>query len=735
MIEKSILVLFFCAMFYVVYFDDTKYDSSDIESKDIFLSNILFLKKKIDYQRRVSFESVKGENGKERKFNPKLEMFKNNEKYKQCVIDESDQYYIDHKLINKWEKSWEEKEFNVFRGLLEENGAFQKFSIKYKILEDSPVWDLGGKDAEVDEFMLDVTRYLNSFIKIDSVNVFTVKYLIEKDWRQPLKTMPVRRKLNIILETRGVIEKGSKVVDKGNLTINLKRTKGFWQIEHLKFDTMNRFYYNKSYSYQKSEEQKSFHGISHEEASKNYTAVDGNVLSLKQSNGLAFYNFDDQTSQLSSKAFQSLKIKDNIRYIKFHDFNHDGKKDLFVITFNKNKNYLGIIIYKKNDNKYQKVYEDNYTNVKLADDLSIEVLVADFNGNGYDDILIPFSEKSGKILHLKNLSGYIENRGYFLFKKKNNENFDQTLEFSDKKYSLVNWNKDSLSDLFILDPSNPKFYVYVNNNGSELQKVIERKFNVKAQKRSQITWEDLNNDGSDDLILSQFVWKESERFLSSCKDNWNAKISDKIKNNFITKGLYIFLRQEDNLIELELEKIKHNFYAIRDLGFFDFNKDGYQDIYIARGGWSGEIKYADISSLITRYEFLKLAALLKNMPSSFDDSKLYTSIVENEKILYQTRDKKVWTSYSAMGFVKDIVLKNHGDGTFSEFDYFLNIDETKDSMGVYMADINDDGTDDLILESKNKNHSVNKKIDFNFLLSEDIANEQEEKVAAYFDKK
>ena len=56
-------------------------------------------------------------------------------------------------------------------------------------------------------------------------------------------------------------------------------------------------------------------------------------------------------------------------------------------------------------------------------------------------------------------------------------------------------------------------------------------------------------------------------------------------------------------------------------------------------------------------------------------------------------------------------------------------------MGVYMADLNDDGTDDLILESKNKNHSMNKKIDFNFILSEDIANEQEDKVTAYFDKK
>jgi tetratricopeptide (TPR) repeat protein/peroxiredoxin len=201
------------------------------------------------------------------------------------------------------------------------------------------------------------------------------------------------------------------------------------------------------------------------------------------------------------------------------------------------------------------------------------------------------------------------------------------------------------------------------------------------------TWFDFDNDGKQDIYVAN-MWSAAGLRVSE-QTNFHEKDSEDIRALYRQHASGNSLYR--NLGNGKFENVSAK--AGVDMGrwawcsdAWDFDHDGYSDLYIANGYVSG-IDTRDVSSFFWRQ-------VVGKSPSSSNPSESYEHgwNAINELI----RSDSSWS-----GNERNVLYLNNHDGTFSEISGAVGLDFPDDSRSFVLADLDHDGRQEMILKNRN----------------------------------
>jgi hypothetical protein len=126
--------------------------------------------------------------------------------------------------------------------------------------------------------------------------------------------------------------------------------------------------------------------------------------------------------------------------------------------------------------------------------------------------------------------------------------------------------------------------------------------------------------------------------------------------------------------------------------FLDYNNDGYPDLMVSNGLWSGTDRSDEMASYFTRAVALgENGNLLNGLPSSTPRSR-FMEVLASYRGANGERP-------SMGGFQHKRLFRNNQDGTFTEIGYLAGVDSLADGYVVARADVDGDGKMDLIMRN------------------------------------
>jgi len=247
----------------------------------------------------------------------------------------------------------------------------------------------------------------------------------------------------------------------------------------------------------------------------------------------------------------------------------------------------------------------------------------------------------------------------------------------------ADFNNDGLKDLFFSgNQKNNKLYL---NKGKFKFKDISSVSNIEAKEKwsTGLTYTDINNDGLIDIYVCAAMKKENRSNMM-----------------FINMGV------DKNTGEINFQEMAKE-YGIDDSGnsmgavFFDYNKDGFMDLYVLNNEQNKSIPTNYRKKIIDGSAVSNDKLYKNNGNGTFTDVTIEAGItIEGFGLGLAIADINfdgwpdifVGNDYTT----NDLLYINNGDGTFSnQISKFIK-HQSMFSMGVDISDFNNDGYQDII---------------------------------------
>jgi tetratricopeptide (TPR) repeat protein len=201
-------------------------------------------------------------------------------------------------------------------------------------------------------------------------------------------------------------------------------------------------------------------------------------------------------------------------------------------------------------------------------------------------------------------------------------------------------------------------------------------------------WSDFDNDGKQDIYVAN-MWSAAGQRVSEQKI-FHEKAPENVRALYRrhARGNSLYHNEGDG----KFQNISQQ--AGVEMGrwswcsdFFDFDHDGYPDLYVANGYISGPDKQIDLGSFFWRQVVAK-------SPNDTTPALAYEHgwNALNELI----RSDSSWSGYE-----RNVMFANNRDGTFSEVSGAVGLDFPEDSRSFALADLDHDGRLEVILKNRN----------------------------------
>jgi hypothetical protein len=402
----------------------------------------------------------------------------------------------------------------------------------------------------------------------------------------------------------------------------------------------------------------------------------------------------------------------------FADFNNTGRQDVAINRFIasdqngiplKNTILPAQVAFYKNTEKGYVEQENKFGGADIYKK-PMPSAVADFNGDGLLDIYVgypgiqdfsQFSQLKKSTLKFQGL--YInDGKGGFI---DSTEKLDANVT---KNYSrlfphsslAVDFNQDQKIDLIVLDDRRNLSPVFINSGHGKFTESSKKIGVVNYNYAMSIASADLNNDGLVDLGVTSVNFSEMTRTNSACYRHFVRKIFPDIQ------GLNLFLAEKNETNPLFKKVSEDNFddvgEALGGLTFLDYNNDGLVDIYVVNGLWSGTKKGQDFGSFFTSSIRASSAWPMYSLNSKNDLRFMDVLSTFKGSILDYTKTSTIKAGTerpSLAGYQRNRLLRNNGDGTFTDVAYLEGVDSIADGYIVGKIDYNKDGLVDLVLRN------------------------------------
>jgi tetratricopeptide (TPR) repeat protein len=247
-------------------------------------------------------------------------------------------------------------------------------------------------------------------------------------------------------------------------------------------------------------------------------------------------------------------------------------------------------------------------------------------------------------------------------------------------------NSNGLPDLFVVnDFGSSQLY---RNNGNGSFTVVSHEAQVEGVGAGMsCAWCDYDNDGRQDAYVPS-MWEAAGQRVSGQKQ-FHEQAPQKIRELYQrhARGNALYRNQGDGSFrnvgrEAGVEAGRWSWSS----DFWDFDHDGYSDLYVSNGYLSG-VDRNDLASFFWRQVVAK----------SSDDS---TGALAYERG-WNAINELVRSDHTWHGYARNVMFANNRDGSFSEVSGPLGLDFIEDSRTFALADLDHDGRLEVILKNRN----------------------------------
>jgi hypothetical protein len=335
------------------------------------------------------------------------------------------------------------------------------------------------------------------------------------------------------------------------------------------------------------------------------------------------------------------------------DYNNDGRPDLFVARFGRSLFY---------ENLGQGKFRERSREAGIAQYRNaITAIAFDYDRDGDLDLFIGSYFQPIDIFQPKTPRFFPENfetanngGGVTVFRNGGDGRFADVTALAGIRISgwtldlgHADFDNDGDDDLYVAaDFGTDRFFV--NNGDGTFRDATVKAIGIDTKKGMNADWGDYDNDG----LLDAYVTN--------------------ITDDYMREGNFLWRNNGDGtLLDVSRETGTHNTGWGWGAKFFDYDNDGWLDLYVTNG-WvsgSGESYVPDI----------------------------FKMIIEGDGDFSDARKWPPMGTKSLSGHQKNRLFHNEGDGLFREVAENAGLDSTLDGRGIGVTDYNNDGQLDLVV--------------------------------------
>jgi tetratricopeptide (TPR) repeat protein len=386
-----------------------------------------------------------------------------------------------------------------------------------------------------------------------------------------------------------------------------------------------------------------------------------------------------------------LGVLENTACALFADIDNDGRQDLIVVRS------TGPLLFLNQGGGKFRLKPDAFQFANPPQGTFTGAAIADYDRDGWLDIYFClYAYYQGTDQYRYPMPYYEAENGPPNFMMRNNRDGtfrDVTrqsgLDQNNTRFSFCcswgDYNGDLWPDLYVVNDFGRK-NLYRNNGDGTFTDVAREAGVEDIGAGMSVSWLDFDNDGREDLYVA---------------DMWTAA-------GIRISGQEIFHKDIDQKVRALYRKHAMGNCLYRNLGgsfedagarsgttmgrwswssdAWDFNHDGFPDLYIANGMVSGTIR-EDLNSFFWRQ-------VVANSPNEARPSHAYEQgwNALNELI----RSDHTWS-----GFERNVFYMNNRDGTFSDVSGIAGLDFLEDSRTFALGDFDQDGRLEVVLKNRN----------------------------------
>ncbi len=264
------------------------------------------------------------------------------------------------------------------------------------------------------------------------------------------------------------------------------------------------------------------------------------------------------------------------------------------------------------------------------------------------------------------------------------------LDRNNTRYSFCcgwsDYNRDGWPDLYVVNDFGRK-NLYRNNGDGTFTDVAAQTGVEDIGAGMSVSWLDYDNDGVQDLYVAD-MWSAAGKRLSMqelFQDDAPADVRALYRKH--ARGNSLFRNQKGNtfteagaLAGVEMGGWSWSSDA------WDFDHDGFPDLYIANGMVSGHSR-EDLDSFFWRQ-------VVGNSPATTALSRAYEQG-------WNTLNELIRSDATWSGYQRNVFYANNGDGTFSDVSGAVGLDFLEDGRAFALADFDLDGRLEIFLKSRN----------------------------------
>jgi tetratricopeptide (TPR) repeat protein len=385
-------------------------------------------------------------------------------------------------------------------------------------------------------------------------------------------------------------------------------------------------------------------------------------------------------------------LLDNTACAIFADFHNSGRQDLVVVRAN------GPLLFVNRGNGKFRLKPGAFQFANPPQGTFTGAAAADYNRDGFLDIyfcLYTFYQGAGQYKYPTPYFAAENGPPNFMMQNNGDGTFrDVTVQCglnqNNTRYSFccgwADYNRDGWPDLYVVNDFGRK-NLYRNKGDGTFSDVALEAGVEDVGAGMSVCWLDYNNDGLEDLYVAN-MWTAAAERLTAENEFQRAAPAN-------IQALYRKHAMGNSLFRNNADSAFRNTTGESQTGMgrwswssdsFDFDHDGFTDIYIANGMLSGTTQ-PDLNSFFWRQVVARSPNTAKSDPD-YEQG-------------WNTINELIRSDYSWSGFERNVFYVNNRDGTFSDVSGALGLDFPEDGRAFALADFDGDGRQEILLKNRN----------------------------------